>query len=538
MEPVGFEPDWSDKPRAQKFYPGIASFPLPVPNTTAPSPTRLRDGLFGPEPMAAAGRDPARFTLPTLSGMLHESYGETARRLAVNANPDFRFLHAYGNAIWSRGTASGGGLYPVSIYWVSGASGPVRPGVHYYSARHHAMQPLLTGDVSALVREAVGDRELAGDTDQFLVLGIKFWQNAFKYNSFSYHAVTMDVGTLVQTWRMWAHARGLPLRPILWFDEKRLGELLNVRGEEEGIFAVVPLHWEGSAAPAPGTVPDGVRARAADRERSRRTLTFPTLRAVHEATARDAARRPPRAALATAAVAPAPERGGRIALPAPEPLNGSVDAALRARRSSFGRFVARPALDPGRLGTVLAGATAAVTFPCDVTDDALPAALAKMYVFVNHVEGIPPGSYEYDPQDHSLLRISGNPPGEFLERNYFLNNYSLDQTAAVIVPTARPAAVHHALGDRGYRLVNAAIGAVAQAAYTTCAATGTGCGAALGFDNVSYIEELGLDGSDEVPLLIVMVGNEHPAPANYRYEIDAHHIDAHRTDAHAIERDL
>ena len=49
-----------------------------------------------------------------------------------------------------------------------------------------------------------------------------------------------------------------------------------------------------------------------------------------------------------------------------------------------------------------------------------------------------------------------------------------------------------AVGDRGYRLVNATIGAVAQNVYIAAAALGLGCGVALGFDNVSYIEQLGL----------------------------------------------
>lgn len=110
-------------------------------------------------------------------------------------------------------------------------------------------------------------------------------------------------------------------------------------------------------------------------------------------------------------------------------------------------------------------------------------------------------------------------PGEFLQRNYFLANYNLEQAGAVLVPTVRTTAVLDAVGDRGYRLVNATIGAVAQSLYTAASAVDLGCGVALGFDNISYIEELGLDGTGEAPLLIMMIGNERPAPADFRYEI-------------------
>ncbi len=522
MDPAGFQPRWSDKPRPHKFFPGVERFPLS--GRAAPSLACLQDGLFPTRALSGPGA-PGSFTMPLLGDMLLDTYGEVTRRLAINANPDVPALPNYRDALWARGTASGGGLYPVSVYWVNGPSAPALPGVHYYSPRHHAMQRLLTGDVSGVVRDAIGDSELAGDTDQFLVLTVKFWQNSFKYGSFSYHVVTMDVGAVIEAWRLWALAQGMSLQPVLWFDEPRLNRLLDVGATQEGIFAVVPLAWD--AAPDPGSAPasatsgahDGVRAARTDRERSRHVVAFPILRALHEATTQDAGHRPPVHAVAAGAVRTTAGSDTGIALPPPESLAMPVTDALRARRSSFGRFVSRPALDPRLLGTVLAASTASAAFPCDVTDPEKPTPLVKLYVFVNHVDGVPPGSYEFDPGSHALLRIDPNPPGEFLERTYFLDNYSMDQAAAVIVPTARPTAVHEALGARGYRLVNASVGAVAQAAYVTCAALGIGCGAALGFDNVAYIDELKLSGTDEIPLLIIMIGNENQAVANFRYDI-------------------
>ncbi|MBK3561404.1 nitroreductase family protein, partial [Streptomyces sp. MBT56] len=145
--------------------------------------------------------------------------------------------------------------------------------------------------------------------------------------------------------------------------------------------------------------------------------------------------------------------------------------------------------------------------------------LAQLYAFVSHVEGVEPGSYVYDPGRRSLRRVKEGKPGEFLQRNYFLANYNLEQAGAVLVPTVRTTAVLDAVGDRGYRLVNATVGAVAQSVYTAAAAVELGCGVALGFDNISYIEELGLEETGEAPLLIMMIGNERPAPADFRYEI-------------------
>ncbi|MEV8406692.1 SagB family peptide dehydrogenase [Streptomyces niveus] len=519
MPPVDFVPNWSDGPRKAKYYPGVDSLPLPA--ADYPADASL-DRAFG---FADGAPGAGEFDLTSLSGMLLDSYGLTGRRLGVQANTDLSALPFYPLANWSRGSASGGGLYPVSVYWVSGPKGPVTPGVHYYSTRHHTMQRLLTGDVSGEVREALGGYGADTDTDQYLVLGIKYWQNSFKYNSFSFHAVSMDLGAAVQTWRMWAGARGLSVEPAMWFDEARLQKLLGVDGEEEGVFAVVPLKWaQGQAGSPTGPGPDNVSVRHRDIERSREVFTFDALLKMQAATSEHAPERPAPGALAPAAAPPVNPDLPLAPLPAARPMPGDVRTVLRRRRSSFGRFDASRPVTAEQLAACLAASSTGSrlggdtgTGPGAGTGDGVR--LAKLYAFVNHVDGLEPGAYEYDPDARELRLVKAGRPGEFLQRNYFLSNYNLEQAGAVLVPTVRTSAVLDAVGDRGYRLVNATIGAVAQSVYTACSALELGCGVALGFDNVSYIEELGLDATGEAPLLIMMIGNERPAPADFRYEI-------------------
>ncbi|MFF9349551.1 nitroreductase family protein [Streptomyces sp. NPDC014734] len=510
MDPADYVPNWSDGPRKTKFYPGTDT--LPLPDCDYPAHADLDRGLA--QDTGGGGE----FDLALLGGMLRDSYGLTGRRLGVQANTDLSALPFYPLANWSRGSASGGGLYPVAVHWVSGPSGPVPPGVHHYSTRHHAMRRLLTGDVTGEVRAALGEGAPGPDTDQFLVLSIKYWQNAFKYNNFSFHAVSMDLGACVQTWRMWAGARGLSVEPALWFDEERLGRLLGVDTADEGVFAVVPLRWTGAAAPrtpSPDRAPAAVAVRHRDLERSRTVLAFDALRRMQAVTAAGATDRPAAGALAPAAAHPADPDRPETPLPPCPPLDIDVRTALRTRRSSFGRFESQRPLTAEQLASCLAASAAGSRIGGDTGGQRL----AKLYAFVGHVDGIEPGAYEYDPDAHSLRLVKAGAPGAFLQKNYFLSNYNLEQAGAVLVPTVRTDAVLDAVGDRGYRLVNAAVGAIAQTAYTTASAVGIGCGVALGFDNISYIEELGLDGTGEAPLLIMMIGNERPAPADFRYEI-------------------
>jgi SagB-type dehydrogenase family enzyme len=503
MEPATFVPDWADRPRKWKHYAGHDSVPLPDADTgTVAEGLVLRDVDKGG---AGVGRD-AAFTLPALGGMLRDTYGLVGRRLAIQANTDLAALPAYPKANWHRGAASGGGLYPVTVYWVAGPSAPVLPGVYHYAPHQHALRPLLTGDVTGEVRAALG----AEEGDGFLVLGVKYWQNAFKYNSFCFHAVSMDVGAAAQALRTWARSAGLSAEPVWFFDEARLADLLGL-DDTEGVFAVLPV---GGPSDGPSAAPQhSARVSARDTERSRRVLTFPRVEEMHHATRQDGSARPAPDALATAALRPRSvlaDGSPPVVLPSPRHLVQPLRETLLARRSSFGRFDPHTSLTAEELATTLAAASAAAR-------DTLGAdGLVGLHVYANHVEEVPPGTYAYD--GGLLLRVDAQPPGSFLQTNYFLANYNLERAGAVVVPTLRTHAVLDAVGDRGYRLVNAAIGAVAQNVYVASTALGLGSGVALGFDNVSYVEQLGLT-DDEAPLLIMMLGAERPGSADYRYRL-------------------
>lgn len=492
MEPEGFRINWRDAPRKGKFFPGIEQISL--------------------DRSVASSAHPVGFELDVLAEMLKATYAEGDRRLAVHANSDVNDLPRYGACSMARGTASGGARYPVQIYWVAGPRSSVTPGVYYYSTYHHALQRLLVGDMTEQVAAALGSSEVH---DQYLVLGIKYWQNSFKYHNFCFHAVSMDIGTITESWRSWAAERDLRLTPHLWFDEERVADLVGIDTQEEGLFAIVPLDAPHPASPLGPVV--RIRGTRPDVERSRNVRSFPMVTDMQAATTGTAQARPAAQQLAAARVAPMVS-GRFVPLTDPEPAAYGVAEALRRRRSSFGRFVATP-MRQSALAAMLAESLQAGSFPCDAAGGA-PLDLLSLYVFVNHVEGIAPGAYRYDAERNGLVQIVDGPQGAFLQKHYALENYNLEQAGAVIVPAVRGGALIDAVGERGYRLMSAVVGAATQALYQSAAARdGVGCGAALGFDNAAYITRLGLVDDDTIPLIIVLVGSERPGHATYRSEI-------------------
>jgi SagB-type dehydrogenase family enzyme len=513
MEPVGFSPDWADQPSRHKTYLGVRRFPLP--RGDGLELAGAGEVLFGAGP---EDRGPA-WTGESLAALLRLSYGVLDRRLRVSWNQDSEVRALYPEALWGRGTASGGGMYPLEVYWVAGPDGPLGPGVYHYSTAHHAFERLLSGDLSGEVRAAcAGGGPGAGTADGFLLVAVRFWKNAFKYNSFCYHVVTQDLGALLGSWDLIARGTGRRLTHTLWFDDERLNRMLGTETDEESVLAVVPLPFgrRGDGAPARGS--GGGLIDRPSFERSARTRVFEQVREVHRAVLAD--RRPrPDPSLARTLVPRRPQRDGVVELPEPleKRLGGDLAQVLRARRTSFGSFVRSRLLGLDELATVLAGAVSAQRYDSDV----VPAdvALTGLYVLANRVEGLPSGTYRYESGEHRLQVVRQSPIAEMLQHSYYLSNYNLEQVGAVLAISGRSRSTLAAYGSRGYRVLNAEVGAIAQTAYVSATALGVGCGAVLGFDNIAMDEAVGLDDGDERTFLFLLLGHERADRADFDYRL-------------------
>ena len=519
MEPVGFTPDWEDQPSRHKTYLGVRRFPLPV-GTGLPL-AGAADVLLGEPP---AGQGPP-WTLDSLAALLRLSYGVLDRRLRVSWNQDSHVRVLYPEALWGRGTASGGGMYPLEVYWVAGPGGPLTPGVYHYSTAHHDFERLLAGDLTDEVRAACeskgGTGAGPGESDGFLVVTVRFWKNSFKYNSFCYHVVTQDAGALLGSWELIARGTGRRLTHVLWFDDERLNRLLGLETDQECALAVVPLPFGEPAGPATGPADCDGPVGLIDRpsfERSARTITFEQIEQVHHAVLADRRERPE--AEAARGLVPVPPAGGEDVI-LPQPLTDRLDLdigeTLRSRRTSFGSFTRSRPLGLDELGTVLAGAGSAQRYVSDVVPDDV--GLTGLYVLANRVAGLPSGTYRYDGSGHRLRVVREMPLAEKLQHSYYLSNYNLEQVGAVLAISGRWRSTLDAYGSRGYRVLNSEVGAVAQTAYTAAAALGVGCGAVLGFDNIAIDEWAGLDDGDERTFLFVLLGHERADSADFDYRL-------------------
>jgi len=506
LPPANFEPNWADQPSRHKVYREVTRVPLP-----------RADGVRLGPPRTAAATPGTAWDLGGLAALLRLSYGVLDRRLRVDWNHDAHNRMHFPQTAWGRGTASGGGMYPLEVYLVTAGRDGLLPGVYHYSTAHHALDRLATGNAVDRVGAALLDHPAAADTDDYLLVSVRFWKNSFKYNSFCYHVVTQDLGALLGSWELIAAGLDWSWQRLLWFDDRAMDDVLGLDTDEESVLAVVPLprggagpahsgpvRAAGSALTAPRS-PAAVAPRTPRRpcfERSTTLLRFELVDRVHGASLVRTEPRPAPPRLAD----PEPARNP-VELPEPvgdDRTGADLTELLRRRHSAFGSF-AGAALSLADTATVLAAAAGATRYASDVTDPASP--LTGLHLVANRVDALPAGAYHYRPGAHRLEPVVRQPVAAFLQRCYFLQNYNLAEVGAVLAISAPldPLLAHY--GNRALRLVNSEVGSVAQTVYLTTTALGIGCGAVLGVDNIAMNELLGLDGTDRRTFLFLLLGS-------------------------------
>jgi SagB-type dehydrogenase family enzyme len=499
MEPIGFSPDWADQPSRHTTHLSASRSPLPPGPVDSDVPPAE---LLLPRPGTGQRDD---WTLAELAAVLRAAYGTVNRRLRVSWNQDSHVRQVYSEAIWGRGAASGGGMYPLEVYLVVADDRlGVLPGVYHYSTAHHELERL-----------ALRPAAVPGGDDPapaYLAVTARFWKNSFKYNSFCYHVVTQDVGALVEVVRLLAASAGLSVRPQLLFDDRSHNRSLGLREDEESVLALVPL----TSGSAPRTVGATGSPRTDVAERSRRVLTFPTVTEVHRAVL-DAGLVAPVAEPVPRTREPVP--GPRLELPPPELAgrHARMEDVVRERRSSFGSFAAGAGIDLAQLSGILAAGAAATEWDADV--DAVGRGNPTLHVLVNNMPDLASGAYSYLPGTHELAVVQQRRLAEELQRAYYLSNYNLQEASAVIAVAADWAAARDAHGARAYRSVNFGVAAVAQAVNVAATASDVASGIVLGFDNLTIDELLGFSAPHRRTFLFVILGEEATRPAAYTYEL-------------------
>lgn len=476
--------DWSKEPLTHSFYPEAAAINLPLPGEGA-------DVFRG-----VAGNVPE-----FLASLLHISYGITGVRLTINRNDHMPVYRNAEYAKWGRTTASGGGRYCVDFYLVDSGIGhdQLDAGMYHYTPLRHAWELLTAGDFTGRVARAQGYARAA---DRYLIMTINYWRSGFKYNDFAYQATAMDVGTVMATM---AEAAGDRLASSwdMWVNEDQLAPLLGLDQTKDGIYAVQA--WGNERDVNAGCEPDVAAFPGRVTSNYPGTIDFTTTIALQN----DMMGFPQR---------PAELLPNAVSDESPNGIAGNWWSDLMRRQSSFGRFTGRGFGKEDLLGLLSrADRVSALVAP--------PSSVVWEYlVYVARVDDVEPGLYRYRPFSGDLELVSTEDQSEFLASTYFLKNYDGKKAAATVIPCANVYECARKWGVRGYRLVNAVIGAACQALSVEAARRGLGSGTALGFDAEAHADHAGLDKESMTPMLMIMTGVDDPLSGQFHSNATARRL--------------
>lgn len=464
--PADHVPDWDDAPARYRTYPGR-------PRIALPGPLDLQHRFDAIRTNRHVNGTP---DLMQLSVLLYLTLAPLRRKVDITWNydiPNIGFLsHEFG-----RGSASGGGLYPTQVYLVSAGTAALGAGVYHYGVADHSLVPLRHGSYQAFIDHALGGGQ---KHPYYLVLAPDFWMNCVKYHNFGVHVCSQDAGALLGTVQIACDALGIAQRSFTVFDDALLNLVTGADGFHETTFAVVGLGEQQPASEEPCDV-EAVCAELAacpvpqPWQKSREVRISPMLDKIQRLTWLDAAALAPLLQASDEDCRQARTSDGVI-----EPvLREKLPSVLHARRSAWGSLHSDSPVTRAELLELLRFVWRRAGPEHNPLREAVPAGSLSLAMQVNHCRDLARGAYRYDPAADNLVRLDG----EKLDRwqsTYAWYNYNIEESNCALFVTGDIDAVMARFGARGYRVLNACVGMMAQLCYVGATALSLDCGAVLG----------------------------------------------------------
>src|SRR5204862_2886438 len=372
--------DWSNQPLPFKIYPTLA--PMRLPGEVRQTGVAALSGIAESVP----AHTNASADLEAVAQLLYLSAGITRKR------------NYSGGEIYFRAAACTGALYEVELYLVCGGLTNLDAGVYHFAPAEFGLRRLRTGDYRRVLLEATGSEPAIAHAPLIIVCTGTYWRNAWKYQNRTYRHFGWDNGTLLANQLAVATALGLPAKVVCGFVDSTVNRLLDVDSQREVAFSMVAIGYDSSPPPAP---PEEVSPLGFETvPLSRTEIDYPLMREMHDASSLNS----------PAEVAAWRGRTPLTKLPPPTgpvvqlwPLSDAeiprdpIEQVI-LRRGSSRKFVRTP-ITLVQLSTILYRATRAI--PADFLDPT-GSLLNHLYLIVNAVEGLEPGTYVFH-RDRGVL---------------------------------------------------------------------------------------------------------------------------------------
>lgn len=430
--PAMGEQDPALEPSPFKIYPALS--PIPLPREPLATDVAALDAI------AATGEVDINLAIPDLA---------TISALLLRSNGLLKRWHTpWGREIQFRAASCTGARYHLELYLICADLPGLPAGVYHYGAHDHALRLLRAGDHRAILAEATGNEPAIAQAPAIIASSSAFWRNAWRYQERAYRHAFWDTGTLYANLLAIAASAKLPTEVVLGFDDAAVNRLLDIDGEREAALGLVAIgRTEAPLPAAPNVAPLDLEVEPY----SSREIDFPAIRELHRASGLDSGAEAA-AWRSQPLVRTLPDASGPLValqpLPAGEIPVESIEEVIQRRRSNR-HYAADQPLPFDLFSTVIERATYGTRI--DALDPTAPP-LYDLFLIVNNVEGLEPGSYLYRPAERSLERLAD---GDYRRQAALLacgQSYAADAHVNVYALTDLDTVLAR-YGNRGYRLV-------------------------------------------------------------------------------------
>ncbi len=448
--------DWDNRPSVYKVYPDLG--PIPLPRDFAWPEADTLEVVSSPE-----CNEEKALGLKELSQLLFFSAGETKKK-SFPGGEEYHF----------RAAACAGALYPIEIYLFCADIDGLEAGVYHFHPGEFSFRRLRSGDYRPELAGAAGDNQAIAAAPVTLVLSAIFWRSAWKYQARCYRYCFWDSGTILANLLAVAASEQIPCSVEIGFVDSKLNHLLGLDGVREAGLCLVPLGRSMAwAEHAGGRDLPALTYKVAPL--SENEVDYPALKQMHAASclmADDEIR---------------PWRGACLRPPETKQQIGSWEQPLERsrplgevilKRGSTRRF-AREAIRFAELSTMLHHSTRGI--PADFLEGP-ETSLLDLYLIVNAVDGLDPGSYYFSPTRRKLELLRAGSMRH--EAGYLCLEQALAADAsAVLFFLADLDRVLKRFGNRGYRAAELEAGITGGKLYLSAYSLGLGASGLTFYDD-------------------------------------------------------
>ncbi|GGA66196.1 nitroreductase family protein [Ornithinibacillus halotolerans] len=420
----------------------------------------------------------------------------------------FEILHA-----WElhRGVASARCLYPTDVYIAvpKGYSCSLEAGIYYYNPLYHELNLVRSGNWIDTILNACG-YELEDSKELIVCTATNFGRTAFYYADFAYRLTSQEVGLAEENIVLSAKNHGFDVHIFHQFIDEEVNGIFGISGAEESAMGIILLKRFNNKLIRKKTLRNPFNDPSTSIVKKDSYLDvkwYPKLIELNQSSFLEE--------LSTEDILQEPiiENRKKENKNAIIPLITSLDSlpdrditfAWRNRNSGDSVYL-NPSHDHmsfSHFSTIMA--TCSLT-EINQMEHISPYQHIKLILAINSVEGVKPGVYEYDPQNHCLIELIIKPVSIELQKTYVKDNINMNGISFCVFPVVNYQKAFELNANRGYRIVNILGGHLAQRFDIASAGLGYGVRCSDSLNENEANRMLGIN-YPEQPLMHIIVFN-------------------------------